>query len=105
LTESEETALLTDLGLEVEMVEKYQSVKGGLEGIVTSYLLVPHPDADRLKITNSRSIVPYKLFVVLQMLLQVKKSSSATIGTNCMIKKELHLPLKKVRLEVKKATV
>ena len=29
---SEETsALLTDLGLEVEMVEKYQSVKGGLE--------------------------------------------------------------------------
>jgi phenylalanyl-tRNA synthetase beta chain len=30
---SEETAaLLTDLGLEVEIVDKYQSVKGGLEG-------------------------------------------------------------------------
>lgn len=53
--QSEETAaLLTDLGLEVEMVEKYQSVKGGLEGIVVGHVLtcVPHPDADRLKITT-----------------------------------------------------
>jgi hypothetical protein len=39
------------------------------------------------------------------MLLQVKKVPVATIGTYTMIKKELHLPLKKVRLEVKKATV
>jgi phenylalanyl-tRNA synthetase beta chain len=48
---SEETAaLLTDLGLE-EVVEKYQSIKGGLEGIVVGHVLtcVPHPDADRLK--------------------------------------------------------
>ena len=53
--QSEETAaLLTDLGLEVEMVEKYQSVKGGLEGIVIGHVLtcIPHPDADRLKITT-----------------------------------------------------
>ena len=46
--------LLTDLGLEVEGVEKYQSIKGGLEGIVVGHVLtcVPHPDADRLKITT-----------------------------------------------------
>jgi phenylalanyl-tRNA synthetase beta chain len=52
--EPEETAaLLTDLGLEVEVVEKYQSIKGGLEGIVVGHVLtcVPHPDADRLKTT------------------------------------------------------
>lgn len=52
---SEETAaLLTDLGLEVEVVEKYQSIKGGLEGIVVGHVLtcVPHPDADRLKLTT-----------------------------------------------------
>jgi phenylalanyl-tRNA synthetase beta chain len=52
---SEKTsALLTDLGLEVEVVEKYQSVKGGLEGIVVGHVLtcVPHPDADRLKVTT-----------------------------------------------------
>lgn len=47
-------ALLTDLGLEVEAVEKYQSVKGGLEGIVVGHVLtcIPHPDADRLKVTT-----------------------------------------------------
>ncbi|OYU81172.1 MAG: phenylalanine--tRNA ligase subunit beta [Flavobacterium sp. BFFFF1] len=52
---SEETAaLLTDLGLEVEAVEPYQSVKGGLEGIVVGHVLtcVQHPNADRLKITT-----------------------------------------------------
>lgn len=52
---SEETsALLTDLGLEVEAVEKYQSVKGGLEGIVVGHVLtcVQHPNADRLKVTT-----------------------------------------------------
>lgn len=52
---SEETAaLLTDLGLEVEVVEKYQSVKGGLIGVVVGEVktCVQHPDADRLKVTT-----------------------------------------------------
>ncbi|QHI34852.1 Phenylalanine--tRNA ligase beta subunit [Kordia antarctica] len=46
--------LLTDLGLEVEGIEKYESVKGGLEGIVVGHVLtcVQHPNADRLKITT-----------------------------------------------------
>jgi phenylalanyl-tRNA synthetase beta chain len=54
LKSDETAALLTDLGLEVEIVEKYQSIKGGLEGIVVGHVLtcVPHPDADRLKITT-----------------------------------------------------
>ena len=54
-SKSEDTAaLLTDLGLEVEIVEKYQSVKGGLEGIVVGHVLtcVQHPNADRLKVTT-----------------------------------------------------
>ena len=53
--DSEKTAnLLTDLGLEVEGIEKYQSVKGGLEGIVVGHVLtcVQHPNADKLKITT-----------------------------------------------------
>lgn len=52
---SEQTAtLLTDLGLEVEGVEKFQSVKGGLEGIVVGHVLTceQHPNADRLKVTT-----------------------------------------------------
>ena len=46
--------LLTDLGLEVEGIEKYESVPGGLEGIVVGHVLtcVQHPNADRLKITT-----------------------------------------------------
>src|SRR5690606_19726269 len=49
----EETGhLLTDLGLEVEGIKKFQSVKGGLEGIVTGHVLscIQHPNADRLKL-------------------------------------------------------
>ena len=52
---SEQTSeLLTDLGLEVEVVEKYQSIKGGLEGVVVGHVLTceKHPDADRLNITT-----------------------------------------------------
>src|SRR5690606_8457210 len=46
--------LLTDLGLEVEGIESYQSVKGGLEGVVVGEVLtcVKHPNADKLKITT-----------------------------------------------------
>ena len=46
--------LLTDLGLEIEGIESYQSVKGGLEGIVVGEVLtcIQHPNADRLKITT-----------------------------------------------------
>jgi phenylalanyl-tRNA synthetase beta chain len=52
---SEETAaLLTDLGLEVEGVDKFESLKGGLEGVVVGHVLtcVQHPNADRLRITT-----------------------------------------------------
>ncbi|MEZ4792443.1 MAG: phenylalanine--tRNA ligase subunit beta [Gelidibacter sp.] len=46
--------LLTDLGLEVEGIESFQSVKGGLEGVVVGEVLscVQHPNADRLKLTT-----------------------------------------------------
>ncbi|HCQ76635.1 MAG TPA: hypothetical protein DIV44_07495, partial [Leeuwenhoekiella sp.] len=43
-----------DLGLEVEGIEAFQSVKGGLKGIVVGHVLtcVKHPNADRLKLTT-----------------------------------------------------
>ncbi len=46
--------LLTDLGLEVEGIEAYQSVKGALEGIVVGEVLTceQHSNADRLKVTT-----------------------------------------------------
>ncbi|MFH6604146.1 phenylalanine--tRNA ligase subunit beta [Maribacter algicola] len=51
---SEQTAeLLTDLGLEVEGVSVFESLKGGLNGVVVGHVLscVQHPNADRLKLT------------------------------------------------------
>lgn len=46
--------ILTNSGLEVESVESYSSVRGGLEGLVTGLVLEceQHPNADRLKITH-----------------------------------------------------
>lgn len=46
--------LLTDLGLEIEGIEPFQSVKGGLEGVVVGHVLTceQHPNADRLKKTT-----------------------------------------------------
>lgn len=46
--------LLTDSGLEVEGLEKIQSVKGGLEGIVIGEVLTceKHPNADKLSVTT-----------------------------------------------------
>ncbi len=47
-------ALLTDLGLEVEGIDKFESVKGGLKGLVTGKVLevYKHPNADKLSITK-----------------------------------------------------
>ncbi len=46
--------LLTDLGLEVEGITSFQSVKGGLKGIVVGHVLSceAHPNADRLQLTK-----------------------------------------------------
>jgi phenylalanyl-tRNA synthetase beta chain len=56
LTESAEeiSRLLTHSGLEVEKVERYESIKGGLEGIVIGKVLTceKHPNADRLRKTT-----------------------------------------------------
>ena len=47
-------ALLTDLGLEVEGVSEFESVKGGLQGVVVGEVLtcVKHPNADHLSLTT-----------------------------------------------------
>ena len=83
---SEETAaLLTDLGLEVEIVDKYQSVKGGLEGIVVGHVLtcIQHPDADRLKITtvDLGNGIPVQIVCGANNVAAGQKVPVATIGT------------------------
>ena len=46
--------LLTDIGLEVEAVETFESLKGGLKGVVTGEVITceRHPNADKLSVTT-----------------------------------------------------
>ena len=46
--------ILTDIGLEVESLEKVQAIPGGLEGLVIGFVkeCSQHPNADRLKVTK-----------------------------------------------------
>lgn len=46
--------ILTNTGLEVESVEAYESVQGGLEGVMIGEIMecTKHPDADKLNVTK-----------------------------------------------------
>ena len=46
--------ILTSIGLEVESMEKYEAIKGGLQGLIIGEVLAcsKHPDADKLSITK-----------------------------------------------------
>jgi phenylalanyl-tRNA synthetase beta chain len=100
---SEETsALLTDLGLEVEMVEKYQSVKGGLEGIVVGHVLTceQHPDADRLKVTtvDLGTGTPVQIVCGAANVAAGQKVPVATIGTVLYDKEGVAFTIKKGKI-------
>ena len=53
-TPDELSLILTDIGLEVEAVEKVESIPGGLEGLVVGQVLQAeqHPNADKLRVTK-----------------------------------------------------
>ena len=77
--------LLTDLGLEVEGLETYQSVKGGLEGVVVGEVLTctKHPNADKLKVTtvNIGTETPLQIVCGAPNVTAGQKVAVATIGT------------------------
>ena len=77
--------LLTDLGLEVEGLTAYQSVKGGLEGIVVGEVLTceQHPNADRLKVTTVSigTDTPLQIVCGAPNVAAGQKVPVATIGT------------------------
>ncbi len=54
LSAEEVGILLTDCGLEVEGIEKFETIKGGLKGIVIGEVKSKekHPDADKLNLTT-----------------------------------------------------
>ncbi len=48
------STILTSVGLEIESMEKFEDIKGGLEGLVIGEVIecIKHPDADKLKVTK-----------------------------------------------------
>jgi len=84
-TSEEISILLTDLGLEVEGVEKFESVEGGLRGVVVGLVLTceKHPNADKLKITtvDIGEEKPLQIVCGASNVAQGQKVAVATIGT------------------------
>lgn len=77
--------ILTSIGLEVESLEPYEAVKGGLQGLVIGEVLEcePHPDADKLKLTkvNTGSGEPLQIVCGAPNVAAGQKVVVATIGT------------------------
>lgn len=100
---SEDTAaLLTDLGLEVEGVEKFESLKGGLDGVVVGHVLActPHPNADRLKITtvDIGNGTPLQIVCGASNVAAGQKVPVATIGTTLYDKEDNAFQIKKGKI-------
>jgi phenylalanyl-tRNA synthetase beta chain len=100
---SEETAaLLTDLGLEVEGVDKFESLKGGLEGVVIGHVLtcIQHPNADRLRITtvDLGDGVPVQIVCGAPNVAAGQKVAVATIGTTLYDKEGNGFQIKKGKI-------
>lgn len=100
---AEKTAeLLTDLGLEVEGIESFESVKGGLKGVVVGEVLtcVKHPNADRLKLTtvNIGDSQPVQIVCGAPNVATGQKVPVATIGTTLHTKEGEAWQIKKGKI-------
>ncbi len=84
LPKEEISSMLTDLGLEVEGMHSFESIKGGLKGVVVGKVLScePHPNADRLKKTTvsiGDTVVP--IVCGAPNVAKDQKVAVATVGT------------------------
>lgn len=77
--------LLTDLGLEVEGIDTFESIKGGLNGIVVGHVLEcsQHENADKLKVTrvDLGDEAPVQIVCGAPNVAKGQKVAVATIGT------------------------
>lgn len=85
LSAEEAGKYLTDCGLEVEGLEEYETIKGGLKGLVVGEVLTcePHPDSDHLHVTtvNVGGETPLNIVCGAPNVAQGQKVIVATIGT------------------------
>lgn len=79
------SCVLTDCGLEVEGIEQYESLKGGLQGVFIGEVITceKHPNSDHLSVTTVNIGQPELLHIVCgaSNVAAGQKVSVATIGT------------------------
>ena len=94
--------ILTDLGLEVEGIEKVESIKGSLAGIVVGQVLTceKHPNADKLKVTtvDLGSGTPIQIVCGAPNVAVGQKVPVATIGTTLYDKEGNSFKIKKGKI-------
>lgn len=77
--------ILTSIGLEVESMEPFEAVKGGLQGLVVGEVLeaVQHPNADKLRLTrvNVGGAEPLRIVCGAPNVAAGQKVVVATVGT------------------------
>jgi phenylalanyl-tRNA synthetase beta chain len=77
--------ILTSIGLEVESLKPYNSIRGGLEGLIVGEVVSvePHPNADKLKITqvNAGSKSNLQIVCGAENVAAGQKVVLATVGT------------------------
>lgn len=77
--------ILTSIGLEVESLEKYESIRGGMAGLVIGEVLecTQHPNADKLKLTkvNTGAAEPLQIVCGAANVAAGQKVVVATMGT------------------------
>jgi phenylalanyl-tRNA synthetase beta chain len=102
--------LLTGCGLEVESIETYQSVKGGLKGILIGEVLTcqKHPDSDHLTLTtvNVGFDEPLRIVCGAPNVMPGQKVPVATVGTTLFFNdKELTIRETKIRGELSQGMI
>jgi len=94
--------ILTSIGLEVESMHDFSSVKGGLKGLVTGEVMSceKHPDADKLKVTlvNIGQPEPLQIVCGAANVAVGQKVIVATVGTTLYPSKGEPMLIKKAKI-------
>lgn len=95
------STILTGIGLEVEAMEEWESVAGGLKGVVIGEVLTckKHPDADKLTVTtvDIGTSRPLQIICGAPNVVPGQKVPVATIGTH-VFKGEESIEIKKSKI-------
>jgi phenylalanyl-tRNA synthetase beta chain len=94
--------ILTSIGLEVESLERYEAIKGGLAGLVIGEVLTceKHPDADKLSVTtvNTGAAEPLQIVCGAPNVAAGQKVVVATIGATIYPSTGEPLTMKKAKI-------